>query len=572
MKRIFLIVLIIAAGLFSCKKMLQEKPTYLVSGQNAFHSITSAQMALNGCYATLLSWNSYGQQLYEMMVGASGTSWGQTAGNDIDQLASFSVLKTNGTINAAWTGLYKTIGECNAFEVNVKNGSLSDDQKNSLVAQARFLRGLSYFYLTSIWGDVPLRLGIITPDNLSMARTPKAEVVNQIIEDWSFAAQHLPANYNVAQDKTMSVPLRYAAYAYLAKLYMMLGSAENNASSPYWTKAKTAGDSVLSANAYALEGKFNDLYFASGSNFSKEILFQVNASKLLDGMGNRTSWLFAPSNSTTGISWGRYRSNKSFYDKFMGTYPNDPRLAASFQTDFKAGAGRNYTYPTIKGSPATVILTMNYSKFADPTNPTIPEITAQSPLFVTRFTTVGTNHEGWPYYRKCVDTTAAAQLGGKNIIVYRYADFLLVMADVYNELGMQSEAVNMVNQVLTRARNGGTTVSVVPANWASGFSQETLREKIFYERLFETVGEPEFFIDTRRRGVEYFRKVLKLNNDHKITQAFVTNVTSGNFRDRNYNNGNLDDNFVKKALLLPIPQSEINTNDKITDADQNFGY
>lgn len=555
----------------SCKKLLREDPSYMISSTNAFNTLSSAQMALSGCYGTLLSYNSFGQQLYELMVGASGISWAQTNGGDQDQLASFSGLKSNGTINAAWSGLYKTIGECNAFEQNVYNGTLGENEKNYLAAQARFLRGLCYFYLVNIWGDVPLRVGSITTDNVAMARTPKAEVLNQIMADWEFASRYLPKNSDGAYDKSMSVPTKYAAFAYLAKLYFVLGSAEGN-SSGYWAKAKTAGDSVLSSGVYALEPKFNTLYFTPGANFSKEIIFQINASKLLDGMGNRTSWLFAPSNSTTGISWGRFKVTKGFYDKFRGTYLNDPRIEAGIQNDFRSGTGRNYAYPITRGVPNTILLSFDYTKFLDPTNPTIAEISAQNALFATRFTTLAGNHEGWPYYRKCTDTTAAAQNSGKNIIVYHYSDFLLLMADVYNELGMTEEAINTVNLVLTRARSGGTVASASPANWLSGLSQAVLRDKIFFERLFETIGEPELFIDTRRRGIEYFRKVLQVNNDHKITQAFVTNVTAGNFRDRRYNNGNLDDNFVKKAMLLPIPQNEINTNDKITDADQNFGY
>src|SRR5690606_26601509 len=145
-----------------------------------------------------------------------------------------------------------------------------------------------------------------------------------------------------------------------------------------------------------------------------------------------------------------------------------------------------------------------------------------------RFTNTAGNHEGWPYYRKYTDTTAAAQLSGKNIIVYRYADFLLLMADVYNELGLSGDAIPTVNKVLTRARTGDTTASAAPADWpATGLSQSTLRDKIFFERLFETLGEPEFFFDTRRRGITYLSKVLALNNNHNLTKAHVASIAAG---------------------------------------------
>jgi len=574
MKKLICII-ITTAFISSCNKLLDENPTYLVTNQNAFNTVASAQLALSGCYATLISWNSFGQQLSELMVGASGIAWAQTSGNDQDQLASFTALKTNVTVNAGWTGLYKTIGECNAFINNIEAGSLDEAQKNFYNAQARFLRGLSYFYLIHLWGDVPLRLETITPSNVGMYRTPVADVAAQIIKDWEFSALHLPENSESTQDRTMSVPNRYSALAYLTKLYFLLGSKQG-ATSTYWSKAKTTGETVLTSGTFTLEPKLIDLYFKSGANFSREIIFQLNASKLLDGMGNRNNWVFAPSNSTTGISWGRFKVNKSFYDYFAGTYPGDPRLQAGFQVDFRSGNGRNYTYPFVSyrptGATVNTIRSIDYSRLTNPHNATITELNAQDTMLINRFTRSAGSHEGWPYFRKWVDTTAAAQLSGKNIIVYRYADFLLLMADIYNELGMQGESIALVNRVLARARTGGSTVQIMPADWPGNLDQSTLRDRIFFERLFETAGEPEFYFDSRRRGVTYFRKVLQLNNDHYVTQAFVTNITSGNFRDRKYNNGNLDDNFLIKAMLLPIPQNEINTNDKITDANQNFGY
>src|SRR5690606_3542907 len=125
---------------------------------------------------------------------------------------------------------------------------------------------------------------------------------------------------------------------------------------------------------------------------------------------------------------------------------------------------------------------------------------------------------GWPYFNKQFDAAATAQNSNKNLIVYRYADFLLLMADVENELGNTPTAVGYVNKVLSRARTSGTSTAVYPKDITT-ISQDDLRDRIFNERLFELAGELDMFTDVRRRGIEYFKKVVERHDNHHITRA-----------------------------------------------------
>lgn len=572
-------ILILVSVFASCKKLLEEKPVYTVNSLNAFNDAASAQMALNACYGYMVEYSLYGQQYYELTLAPTGLTWAQTAAGDNDQLAALDVLVTNGTVSSVWSGLYKVIGECNAFVENVNKGSLSPESKAYFSAQAQFLRGLCYFNLVQLFGDVPLRLSITTPEDLNMARTPKAEIYPQIIADWTFAAANLrPRSALSATDIQMAVPTKYAAYAYLAKLYFLLGSKDPEGTTTNWTLAKQYGDSVLNSNTYSLEPNFNNL-FKPGAVTSPEVIFQLNSSTALEGRGNRTNWLFSPASSTTGISWGRFRSTKAFYDLFAGTYPSDPRIDASFMTQWVTlNNGRtSYAYPKMSYvvSGVTKVDSIHYDQLANPTKPTQAELQAQNPQLATRFTKGTGNHEGWPYFKKYFDAGAAAQNSNKRLLVYRYADFLLLMADVYNEMGQSAKATELLNAVLNRAR-ASAAGATQPAAITTSLTQPQLRNRIFFERLFELAGEPDTFWDVRRRGTDWFKKVLELNNTHPVTQAYVQfSAAAGathNFRDRLYNNGNLDDEFLRKNLLLPIPQREINTNDKISLKDQNYGY
>ena len=76
----------------------------------------------------------------------------------------------------------------------------------------------------------------------------------------------------------------------------------------------------------------------------------------------------------------------------------------------------------------------------------------------------------------------------------------------------------------------------------------------------------------RIKGTEYLKKALQYHNNHEITKASDAfyQTSSQKWSDRVYNEGNLTEEFLKKNLLLPIPDTERDANPGITD--NNYGY
>ncbi|WP_026902918.1 RagB/SusD family nutrient uptake outer membrane protein [Pedobacter glucosidilyticus] len=562
----------------SCEKLLQEDPKFSINSKTAFEAESTAEIALKGCYGYLTTYGSYGQQTTEVLVAASGLSWAQTNKSDNDLLVSLTIPATNGLVNTTWGAYYRVIGQCNFFINSVTESNLSSEYKTQSIAEAKFLRAFCYFNLANMFGDVPLRLFPTSTTTIAVGRSPRAEVYAQVEQDWLDAAENLKTKEQLGANG-IGRATKYAAYAYLAKLYFTLASQENVSSSPYWAKAKAIGDKVIIEGNYDLEPKFRNL-FVNHVNNSVESIFQLNFSTASITTGNRTSWIFSPANSTTGISFGRERASKAFFDLFKGTYLNDPRLNVSFVSSWKSlnNNQQQFSYPYLRsanqGTPTNpIFVAIDSIKYDNLSNPTNPKISELSTRMVDNFTKRAGDHPGWAYYGKLMDVTATAQNSNKNLILFRYADFLLLMADVENELGNKDKAVEYINKVLTRARNSATPASVNPKNVLLDITKENLRNKIFFERLFELAGEPEMFFDTRRRGVDYFKMIIDNNNNHNITKAFVDyaaangNVT--NFRDRLLPS---TPELLKKNLLLPIPVDEINTNDEINESDQNYGY
>ncbi|MGL5318255.1 MAG: RagB/SusD family nutrient uptake outer membrane protein [Bacteroidales bacterium] len=564
MKKIFLSIFVLLSSLTSCNDLLKEDPQFTINGKTLFQRESDAQLALNGCYGYLTTWDAYGQAFWEVQEGSSGLYWSQTNNQFSDELVSMNIPSSNLLVSMSWKGFYITIANCNLFLSNLQDSPLSEEYKLYAGSQAKFIRALCYYNLVFTYGDVPLRLEPSSPANLNMARTPKNEVISQIEKDWKDALMGLKNT-----EDNSSLPTIHTVNAYMAKLYWMMGSQENTSSSKYWAMAKEYGDKVI--DVFQLENNVATI-FNRDTKDSKESIFKLNTSvvSVKDDQGNRTNWLFSPQNSTTGISWGRYRISKAFHDDFRGTYPTDPRLDVTMMSSWKDKSNLNkYAYPfyIVKSGREEILYSVvDYENTS--LNPRNPDPAVLDEKVRNVFMNSGGDHQGWAYLAKTYDAKAEAQRSYKHFYLYRYADLLLLMADVENELGNKAKSLEYINKVLSRARNSVTPAAKHPQDISNSITQEELRVQIFNERQFELMGECFTFMDVRRRGEDFFKEhILKRYNSHLITQGHAPVQANANFWDRL-----LPENNSKKNLLMPIPQDELNANSQISSADQNFGY
>lgn len=121
--------------------------------------------------------------------------------------------------------------------------------------------------------------------------------------------------------------------------------------------------------------------------------------------------------------------------------------------------------------------------------------------------------------------------GADKPYIYRYADVLLMYAEVLARRD-DASASDYINQVRTRAGLGNVTIN-----------SSNVVDLIANERRFELYGEGDRWNDIKRLG---------------IAQQVIEGKVVGSWADY--------------KLLWPIPQDEIDTNDAISQADQNPGY
>lgn len=152
-------------------------------------------------------------------------------------LSSFNLSSSDGFIQNAWTGAYRAIYECNLFIENLSrtNGVITDDEKSSYYAEARFLRGVCYFYMVNFWGqqytqqgDLGVPLVLRTYDGTSSvngsAAQPRAsveKVYQQIVDDLEFAEKNLPLSWNDEYRNRVRATSS-AASAMLSRVYLYL--------------------------------------------------------------------------------------------------------------------------------------------------------------------------------------------------------------------------------------------------------------------------------------------------------------------------------------------------------------
>ncbi|RXM47174.1 RagB/SusD family nutrient uptake outer membrane protein [Flavobacterium sp. YO12] len=576
-----LVVVLVSIVSISCS--LEEEPKYNLTSTTVFNNQTTAESVIMQNYGWLGSSNLYGQQLHEGTLN-NGVYWGRSDGDRFETTARYNIYAANNSINSIWSGFYKVISESNYLINGMGGSTLPAAYKARAIAHARFLRGFAYFQLANLFGKAVIITEPLSTSNLHNTLSERTAVYDQAVNDLIFSAENLPST-----ESMKGLATKDAANALVAKCYWMMANhsqADGNDATALYTLAKTYGDKAI--GKFTLATKFGDLWVTHSN--SSESIFQINFTDAI-GINLRASYNFGPSNgvriAALQPSFGNIKIDRAFYDLHRGTYPDDPRIASTYLSKYVNASNTAQTYCTYPlfntGTPTAPVI---YDMYASAprnigntaTNPDYDFTSTTIPISVRNTWNNNTANEKSlnPLNNKMLSTVIAnAQYDPKNLILFRYADLLLLMADVENELNNGGQALTYLNQVLTRARNSNTGATYPQSQTA--LSKDAMREKIFFERMFEMAGEPNLFEDIRRRGTTYLKKVMELHNNNKNVQyrynlEIANNITSGQFRDYILNNGVLSEDFLKKNLLLPIPLNEINSNDKIFPEDQNFGY
>ncbi len=294
-------------SLIACKDELEIVPITEKVAKNFYSNEAEIESAIAGVYGQLQNNGLYGLDLIGVGEISGEDSFEEIAANDggrFGQLDDFSTIPGNDLVGDIWRESYEGIQRVNTILSRIIEVSYVDNTlKTGRIGEMRFIRGLLYFNLVRLYGDVPL----VTQetenpsDYFGQGRTGSTEVYAQIETDLLAAIQDLPL------DKSSGRPAKGAAQALLGDVYL----TQRN-----FSEALPILAAVVSSNAYELMPT-TDVIFGVENEGNREILFEVQFTSGLNGNaeGSSAASQFRPS-GTTANAKGHNLPTQQFVDSY----------------------------------------------------------------------------------------------------------------------------------------------------------------------------------------------------------------------------------------------------------------
>ncbi len=195
----------------SCTKdILDTEPQTSISELSAYSTPDKVLAQVNNLYYRIQRAQFYGGR-YILFNEQRGDEFSQNSGNAAEGalIWQHTALSTDTFVGNLWSLAYQAINNSNIFLDRVGNSTVvSGTLKDQYLAEAKFIRALSYFALVQVYAKpyltdqgasagLPLRL---TPEtsagNDNLPRSTVAAIYNQIIKDLDEAEAALPTGYS----------------------------------------------------------------------------------------------------------------------------------------------------------------------------------------------------------------------------------------------------------------------------------------------------------------------------------------------------------------------------------------
>lgn len=424
----------------ACSDMLEEKPQS-INAELFYNTPGEVEAGLNSIYVPIRRGSTLGalyecqHEIYAEYMYGRGS---HAPLNDYTGLDQTNVSR----VGDMWAAFYESIRNANIVIQRAPLGtSVSPAQVEVYLAEARFMRALSYFYLVRNWAGVPIR----DENNMEVRELPRntqAEVYAFILADLEWAETRLPDN-----PRQLGSPSKWSVKALLTDVYMNLHQ---------YDKARDRAEAIIGSGKFSLvkvekPDDFENLFGADISSSPEEVFYLK----------------YARVPNTQGFSYPHYchYPNSGFYPPGgYYTFYSD-----SVQNTFIKNWDKNDLrykfnwYPKTFGLTQTTIL---LKKFSD---------------------------------------RQAVTAGGNDYPMYRYADILLFYAEcVAQSAGApNADAMEKVNMVRRRAygKPAATPDPAIDYKLADYSTQQAFIDLVVKERGYENCGESKRWLDLKRLGI-----------------------------------------------------------------------
>jgi hypothetical protein len=427
---------------FSCNEdLLNPIPPTTFSEAVVFETPARIDQVLNGLYATLKSGQFLGGR-YLVYNDIRADEFSNRTTNGVTGLATWqhtTVSTTNEVVNL-WSTGYLLINRANIF-IDAMNTTtvVSSEVASDYIAQARFLRGITYYYLLQLYAQpytkdngaspgLPLRIQPeLDGENNDMARSSVAEVYAQVLSDLVFAEENLSADRGNPYDNTTKAH-KNTAIAFKTRVYLAMGD---------YAKVVVEADKIVSQSAP----------FAASSGVAHAL--QPTIAGVFSAPYTTTESIFSMPFTELNLPGGQ---------NGLGSYYNPgPRGIGDYSLNMVSGVFTTNVFDAATDARANWMFE---------------------------------NSNGFTYLNKF-------PLGPQHLDfapVVRYAEVLLNLSEaLVRSGGDNARALSLLNAVRTRSNPTGA--------YASFGSQDAFVEAILAERRLELVGEGFRSIDLLRNGL-----------------------------------------------------------------------
>jgi len=516
----------------SCgEDFLYKEPQGVVATEN-LNTVEGVNLLLIGAYSLLDGagsiggWpggHSYASSIRNWVWDtASDDAYKGTAQGDFEtagEVERYVAMATNELIEQKWYTVYDGVSRSNDAlkALEIAKATIAAGDAAYLEGQARFLRGFFHFRLQRMHYQVPY---ISHGEDVIPELVPNNhEIWDEIEADLAFAIANLP-------DAKAGEPGRATKWAASAvKAYVHLHQQE-------YAEAKTLLDAIIGSGRFSLVDNYTDNYKALTENNS-ESLFEVQ-SAVNDGTnrgynGNADSWVTNPYNPTTPTCCAMYQPSNDLVNAYKTDANGLPLLGINGPKYNDANMAHDQSLPSDQDfTPETGNL-----------DPRLDHTVGRRGIPYLDWgvhygaTFIRSQENGGPYYtkkqmfsqaeRSVASHASFSRASGINNRTYRYSHILLWRAEVAVEEGDLTKAMELVNQIRSRASNEVVMGKVSNTNFAPGFTeavdmtqpaanylvsaytsfpdQAYARAAVRMELRLETALEGNRFFDLRRWGM-----------------------------------------------------------------------
>lgn len=359
-----------------------------------------------------------------------------TRGGYVDQLGAWERFHQHtwtaqeAWVENEWTAMFQAIGYANYFIDQIQNRDISGFtnlpvSKEQMIAEAKMVRALHYYWALSDFGAIPIVEHIGEPSPPTQSKADVFAFIEKEIKD------NLPLLSEKGDPNWYGHFTKTAAHTLLAKLYL---NAKVFTGTDRSDDCITECDAVINSGKYSLDQSWNSPFLVDNTNSNENILvvpFDAVQAPQFNAIQQQMHWDLSGKynlNFADGC-WYKTVTDGTFYNKFHSDDLRINQWLVGPQTFVDEDGNEQ---PVINGDGDPLVLNPNIEELSNPNG---------------------------GFYDGAINIKYEIEVGGLNnmnndLVVFRLADVMFMKAESLmrkNGGAASPDAVNLVNEVRARS-------------------------------------------------------------------------------------------------------------------------